>query len=255
MNRIIKGNCIDVLKTIGTNSVDCCITDPPYNISGKGRKDKIGWLKSNNYWSEEKKIDLIKENWDVFTESDYEKFTISWLLEIKRIVKPNGNIAIFGSYHNIYLIGYILKKLDLKVVNSIVWYKRNAFPNITGRMFCESTEHIIWATNNDSKKAKNWTFNYDKMKERNGGKQMRNLFDIPNTKASEKKFGKHPTQKPIEVIDNLVVALTNENDTIIDPFLGSGTTAVVAKQNNRNYIAVEIEEKYIKIAKERLNNL
>tara|TARA_B100000963_G_C22633793_1_gene676419 strand:- start:2298 stop:3065 length:768 start_codon:yes stop_codon:yes gene_type:complete len=255
MNKIIQGNCIDILKKIESNSVDCCIADPPYNISGNGRKDKIGWLKSNNYWSEEKKIDLIKEDWDKFTDSEYEKFTVSWLLEIKRILKPNGNIAIFGSYHNIYSIGYILKKLDLKVINSIVWYKRNAFPNITGRMFCESTEHIIWATNNNIKKAKNWTFNYNTMKDRNGGKQMRNLFDIPNTKTSEKKYGKHPTQKPIELIENLVVALTNKNDLILDPFLGSGTTAVVAKQNKRNFIGIEIEEEYIKISKERLKNL
>ena len=254
MNKIIKGNCIDILKTIESNSVDCCITDPPYNISGLGRKEKIGWLKSNKYWSEEKKIELLNEDWDNFSKSDYEQFTISWILEIKRILKPNGNIAIFGSYHNIYSIGFILKKLDLKIINSIIWYKRNAFPNITGRMFCESTEQIVWATNNNDKNAKNWTFNYDVMKERNGGKQMRNMFDIPNTKTSEKKSGKHPTQKPIAVIENLVIALSNADDVIIDPFLGSGTTAVVAKQNMRKFIGIEIEEKHVKLAKERLRN-
>jgi site-specific DNA-methyltransferase (adenine-specific) len=255
MSKIIQGNCIEILKTIESNSIDCCITDPPYNITGSGRKEKIGWLKSNKYWAEEKKIDLINESWDNFSDSDYESFTISWLSEIKRILKPNGNIIIFGSFHNIYTVGYILKKMDLKIINSIVWFKRNAFPNITGRMFCESTEHIIWATNNNIKKAKNWTFNYKTMKELNGGKQMRNMFDIPNTKASEKKLGKHPAQKPIELLENLILAVSNENDIIIDPFLGSGTTALVAKKNNRNYIGIEIDEKYVKIAKDRIANL
>jgi len=254
INKIIHGDCLDILKNIPDKSIDCCITDPPYNISGYDNKKEIGWLKSNKTWKEEKSYNKINEKWDKFSDSEYEMFTINWLSEIKRIIKPNGNIAIFGSYHNIFKIGYILESLDLKLINSIVWYKRNAFPNITQRMFCESTEYIIWATNNNKKNAKNWTFNYKKMKELNGGIQMRNMFDIPSTKLSEKKFGKHPSQKPMELLNKLVLAFTNEDDIIIDPFLGSGTTALAAKQNKRNFTGVEIELDYIKIAEKRLND-
>lgn len=254
-NQIVLGDCIEVLKKIETDSIDACITDPPYNISGYDNKKKIGWLESNKYWTESKKFNKINAEWDKYSNTSYEDFSLTWLSEIKRIVKPNGNIAIFGSYHNIYKIGYLLEKLDLRIINSIVWYKRNAFPNVTQRMFCESTEYIIWAANNSQKKAKNWTFNYQTMKEINGGKQMRNLFDVPNTKTSEKSFGKHPSQKPIEVIKNLVLALTNEDDIIIDPFSGSGTTAFVAKQNNRKFIGVECDENYVDISNQRIASI
>lgn len=254
-NEIVLGDCIEVLKNIETDSIDACITDPPYNISGYDNKKKIGWLESNKYWTESKKFNKINAEWDKYSNTSYEDFSLTWLSEIKRIVKPNGNIAIFGSYHNIYKIGYLLEKLDLRIINSIVWYKRNAFPNVTQRMFCESTEYIIWAANNSQKKAKNWTFNYQTMKEINGGKQMRNLFDVPNTKTSEKSFGKHPSQKPIEVIKNLVLALTNEDDIIIDPFSGSGTTAFVAKQNNRKFIGVEYDENYVDISNQRIASI
>lgn len=255
INKIYNGDCLDVLKNFDDNSIDCCITDPPYNISGYDHKKEIGWLKSNGYWKEKKSFKKIDEKWDKFSDSDYDSFTIDWLNEIKRVLKPNGNIAIFGSYHNIFKIGYILEKIDLKIINSIVWYKRNAFPNITQRMFCESTEYIIWATNNNKKKATKWTFNYDVMKEINGGKQMRNMFDIPSTPKREKEFGKHPTQKPLEVIERLVLALTNENDIVIDPFIGSGTTAVVSKKHKRNYIGIEKSKEYTDLANTRVSNI
>lgn len=250
---IILGDSLELLKKYPNQSIDCCITDPPYNISGYDNKKKIGWLKSNDYWEKDKSFKKINEKWDSFSDREYEEFLYAWLSEIKRIVKPNGNVAIFGSYHNIYKIGYILDKLGLKVINSLVWYKRNAFPNITQRMFCESTEHIIWATNNDAKHAKNWTFNYKRMKEINGGIQMRNLFDIPMTSKSEKIYGKHPSQKPMKLIGYLIESLTNVGDTIIDPFLGSGTTAVSAKLLNRSCIGIDNNPDYIRIATDRVN--
>ena len=254
-NQLYLGNCIELLKRFSSKSIDCCITDPPYNISGYNHKKKIGWLDSNDYWKKEKSFRKIDENWDKFKDDDYDKFTIDWLTEIKRILKPNGNIAIFGSYHNIYKIGYFLEKLELKIINSIVWYKRNAFPNITQRMFCESTEYIIWATNNNKRDARNWTFNYDSMKELNGGVQMRNFFDVPITKQSERQEGKHPSQKPLEVLNNLVLALTNEGDIIIDPFIGSGTTAVSAIQNKRNFIGIDRIFEYLGISERRIANV
>jgi site-specific DNA-methyltransferase (adenine-specific) len=252
-DELLCGDCIAILKSIPDCSVDCCITDPPYNISGYDDKKEIGWYKSNKLWAEKKKFNKIDAEWDKFSDSNYHDFTLSWINEIKRILKPNGNIAIFGSIHNIYRIGAILEDLDIKTINSIVWFKRNAFPNITQRMFCESTEQIIWATNNSKKHAKNWTFNYKTMKEMNGGKQMRNMWDIPSTPQKERKFGKHPSQKPEEVLDRLVKALTNDGDIIIDPFLGSGTTAVMAKKNNRHFIGIDMDMSYLDIAKKRLS--
>ena len=255
VNQLYLGECIEILKKLPDNSIDCCITDPPYNISGYDHKKKIGWLNSNNYWKNDKSFKKIDENWDKFKDDDYDKFTVDWLIQIKRILKPNGNIAIFGSYHNIYKIGYLLEKLELKIINSIVWYKRNAFPNITQRMFCESTEYIIWATNNSKKEAKNWTFNYKTMKEINGGVQMRNLFDVPITKQSERQFGKHPSQKPLEVLNNLILALTKENDIIVDPFIGSGTTAVSAIQNKRNFVGIDRSFEYLEISERRIESI
>ena len=255
MNKIFLADCLEKMLLIDDNSIDHCITDPPYNISGYDGKKEIGWYKSNEIWKKEKKFSKIEEKWDSFTDRDYLIFTLKWLKEIKRIVKDNGNILIFGTYHNIYKIGYLLDELDLKINNSIIWYKRNAFPNITQRMFCESTEQIIWAVNNSKKKSTNWVFNYDVLKGMTENKkQMRNMWDIPMTKQSEKKYGKHPSQKPEEVIKRLVLGCTDEGDIIIDPFSGSGTIPYVAKSHARNFVGIENNEIYYKQSLERLKS-
>jgi site-specific DNA-methyltransferase (adenine-specific) len=251
-NKIIKGDALEILKTIADASVDHCITDPPYNISGYDHKKEIGWLKSNKHWTDTKNFNKIDEKWDRYSNGDYEQFTKDWLKEIFRIVKPNGNIILFGSYHNIYKLGNILQTNDRRLINSIVWYKRNAFPNITQRMLCESTEHLIWAVNNTQKHAKNWVFNYNELKKMNGGKQMRNMWDIPMTPASERRHGKHPSQKPIAVVERLLLACSNKNEIIIDPFVGSGTLPVVAKMHGRKYIGIDNNEEYLNICNKRI---
>lgn len=251
---LIWGDALEILPKIDLE-FDACITDPPYNISGYDNKRKIGWYKSNEYWQEGKKFVKIDEDWDKFSNEDYSTFTKKWLSVVSKLVKPNGNIMIFGTYHNIYKIGYTLEKLNKKIVNSVVWYKRNAFPNITHRMLCESTEYIIWAVNNNQKNAKRWTFNYDILKESNNGKQMRNMWDIPLTPQSEKKIGKHPSQKPLEIIKRLVLGFTNEEDIIIDPFMGSGTICLVCQKYNRLTIGIEKNRHYFDLAKARLEQL
>lgn len=250
--RFYTDEAIERLQKMRARSIDHCITDPPYNISGYDGKGKIGWLKSNSVWTEEKKFTKIEEKWDKFSDDDYDQFTLEWIREVCRVVKPNGNILVFGSFHNIYTIGHILKDMRKKIVGSITWYKRNAFPNITRRMLCESTEYIVWAVNNDVKDAKNWTFNYDVLKEMNGGIQMRNVWDVPMTPASEKKHGKHPAQKPMEVCRRLVLGMTNSGDLILDPFAGSGSIPLAAKSYGRRYVAIEREARYSSIAKKRL---
>lgn len=251
-NSLILGDALKILRSIPDRSIDHCITDPPYNISGYDHKKKIGWLQSNGIWTKEKNFSKIDAQWDKFSDGDYLTFTKDWISEVARVLKPNGNIIIFGSYHNIYQIGSILQGLDRKLINSVVWYKRNAFPNVTQRMLCESTEHIIWAVNETKKNAKNWTFNYKKLKELNSGVQMRNMWDIPSTPTSEKKHGKHPSQKPIELINRLVIGGSNKGDIIIDPFMGSGTLPVVALMTERNFIGIDNDKQYCNLALKRI---
>ena len=255
-SRLVLGDSIEVMRRLKDASVDHCITDPPYNISGYDNKKSIGWLKTNPTWSEEKKFNRIEEKWDVFSNDDFYQFTIDWISEVLRIVKPNGNILIFGSYHNIYMVGEIIRQLDLRVINSIIWFKRNAFPNITQRMLCESTEQIVWALNGSQKRAKNWTFNYHVLKSMTENKkQMRNMWDIPMTPRSERVHGKHPSQKPLEIGKRLVLGFSNPGDMIIDPFSGSGTFLCSAKEYGRKYIGVERDSTYMEIAKNRLSGI
>ncbi len=254
--KLYTENCIDTLKKLENNSVEHCITDPPYNISGNEHRKEIGWYKSNKLWSKDKKFQKISEEWDKFSQDEYFDFTIQWLQEVKRVVKDNGNIVIFGTYHNIYKIGFIADLLELKIINSIVWYKRNAFPNITQRMLCESTEQAIWCCNNTPKKATNWTFNYDALKDlTENKKQMRNMWDIPMTKQSERSEGKHPSQKPLEVAKRLILGLSDVGDTIIDPFAGSGTFLVASKMHGRNAIGIEKIKEYSDLCKRRLDKV
>ncbi|MCD6417353.1 site-specific DNA-methyltransferase [bacterium] len=226
------------------NSIDHCIADPPYNISNR---KGLSWAFSKHI--------TIEEKWDSFTREEYIEFTREWLSEVHRVVKPNGNIFIFGSYHNIYDIGYIVNEMDLKIVNSIVWFKPNAQPNITCRMFTESTEYIIWVCNENKNKAKNWTFNYEISKMLNGNKQMRNVWTIPYPSKKERSYGKHPSQKPIELISRIILIATNKNDIILDCFSGSGTTGVVAQSYGRKWIMIEKNPEYNEIARERLKNV
>lgn len=280
---LICNDAFLVFPEIPNNHVDHCITDPPYNISGYDHKKQIGWLKSNNYWTDYKKYFKIEENWDKFSNNNYENFTKLWLTEIFRIVKPNGNIIIFGTHHSIFKIGYLLQGADKKILSFITWFKRNAFPNITQRMLCESTEHIIWAVNNTQKNAKNWTFNYKQLKELNLIKkckkckkvlnfnnkycpycgnpnlidkktQMRNMWNIPSTPVSEKSFGKHPSQKPLEIIKRLIMGATNNGELIVDPFMGSGTIPLMAKLLGRKFIGIDNNKNYCEIVYKRLNS-
>ncbi len=251
---LVLGDFMENLESFVDRKADTCITDPPYNISGYDDKKKIGWLNSNSYWTEIKNFDVINEKWDSFSDAEYQVFTYNWLKAITSVVKENGNILIFGTYHNIFTIGKALQDLNKKIGSLIVWYKRNAFPNITQRGLCESAEFIIWAINNNKKNAHNWYFDYKTLKKINKGKQMRNVWDIPYIfNKEETKFGKHPAQKPLSIIDRLVLGFSQENSLVVDPFFGSGTTAVSCTNNKRRFWGTELSEKYFKIAQKRVS--
>jgi len=246
-HRIILGDSLKVLKKIPSESVDLVFADPPYNIS---KKKGLGWAYSNHI--------TMQEQWDMFSKDDFFKFNKEWLGECFRILKHGGSLWVSGSFHNIYQIGFIIQDIfpDIKINNSIVWFKPNAQPNISCRFFTESTEHLIWATKNGD--SKRWKFNYqltkDKIEDQINprGKQTRNVWSIPLTPKKEKWAGPHPTQKPFELLRRIILSSTDEGDVILDPFAGSGTTNAVAKYYGRNSIGIEINKKYIDIIKKRL---
>jgi len=242
-NTLYEGDCIEMMKQWDSDCVDHLITDPPYNMS---KKSGLGWAFSSHV--------TMSEEWDIYPRAEYLDFCRAWLKEVCRVVRPNGNILIFGSFHNIYDLGHIINDLKLKVLNSIVWFKPNAQPNITCRTLTESTEHIIWACNAPKDKATGWVFNYDIAKRLNGGKQMRNLWTIPYPSSSERKHGKHPSQKPIDVIGRIILIASNPGDLILDCFGGSGTTAVAAQGLDRRWVMIESNPEYNQIARARLTN-
>ncbi len=241
-NQIFCSDALSLMKKWPDQCLDACITDPPYNIAKK--RKGLRWAFSSHV--------TMQSEWDRFMEIDYEAFTMAWLKEVCRIIKKNGNIFVFGTYHNIYLIGAIAQKLDLRIVNSIVWAKPNAQPNITCRMLTESTEQVIWLCNNTVKKASKWTFNYEEAKKLNDGRQMRNFWSIPLTPTSEKACGKHPSQKPLKLMERLVLLATNPNDIVLDCFAGSGSTLLACKKNGRSFVGIEQSPEYCAISEARL---
>jgi len=246
-HKIIIGDAIDELKKIPDESIDLVFADPPYNMS---KKNGLGWKYSKHI--------TMQEEWDMFSKDEYFQFNQTWIKEALRILKHGGSLWICGSFHNIYQVGFILQHIeDVKINNSIVWFKPNAQPNITCRMFTESTEHLIWASKNG--KGKRWTFNYEDTKNliEDGinpkGKQTRNVWSIPLTPKKEKWAGQHPTQKPEELLRRIILSCTNPGDTVLDPFVGSGTTSVVAKRMGRNSIGIEKDKKNLSIIKKRMS--
>jgi len=241
-HRIINGDALKVLKTLPDNSVDLVFADPPYNMS---KKSGLAWKYSKHV--------TMQESWDMFSKDDYFKFNKEWLAECFRVLKHGGSLWVSGSFHNIFIIQEFFQ--DIKINNSIVWFKPNAQPNITCRFFTESTEHLIWASKNGN--GKKWKFNYDWSKQIEDpinpkGKQTRNVWSISLTPKKEKWAGVHPTQKPFELLKRIILSCTDEGDVILDPFVGSGTTSAVAKYYGRNSIGIELDKKYMDVIKKRL---
>jgi site-specific DNA-methyltransferase (adenine-specific) len=248
-DHIYAGDCLEIMRSWPDACVDHCIADPPFNIaSGRGRSGKkgLGWAFSSHI--------TMEEAWDSFGEDEYFRFTVDWLREVCRVVKPNGNILVFGTFHNIYLLGFVLGHLlDRRILNSIVWFKPNAQPNITARTLTESTEQIVWAVNETPKKAKGWTFNYWDAKEMNNGRQLRNVWEFPVTSKKERANGAHPSQKPLALVERLVLIASARGELILDPFGGAGTLAVAAQRHDRRWALIESVPEYAELAQRRLD--
>jgi len=251
-NIIYSGDCINILKEkIDEKSIDLVFADPPYNLSGNGLKWKGN--KTGGDWF------MVNEEWDKMTAPEYLQFTRKWIGGCFCALKDNGSIYISCTYHNLSEVMIVLKQLNFKINNVIVWQKTNAMPNMTKRVFTHSTEFIVWAV-----KGKKWIFNYNDLKKLNPEKQkdgslkqMRDVWPLPLVQGKERLHGKngralHPTQKPEEMLKRIIVASSNKGDLILDPFLGSGTTVVVAKNLGRDWIGIEKEKKYVDLAKKRI---
>lgn len=233
------GCAIAVLRDLAESSVDAIFADPPYLLSNGGISCQSGRMVSVN-----------KGDWDVSNgfSADYE-WHKSWLQECKRVLKPNGTIWVSGTHHNIYQIGHAMQALDYRILNEISWIKPNAPPNLSCRYFTHSHETILWASK--SKKARH-TFNYELVKEKNAGKQMRSFWTFTAPRKREKSFGRHPTQKPLSLLELIVLSSTNPDDVVLDPFAGSGTTGVAAISHGRRFIGIDNNEEYLSIASKRI---
>jgi len=258
IHHIIIIDCVNGMHDLPDNSVDLIVADPPYNLSKGGN-----WQWDNSVvldgmggnWNK------VMEDWDDMSLGEYLQFTSQWLSEARRILKPTGSMWIFGTYHNIGIINVACQLIGIEIINEIVWYKRNAFPNLSGRRLTASHETILWC--NKGGKKREYFFNYNYSKDgifdgdllKSEGKQMRTVWDIPNNKdKQELMYGKHPTQKPLRILKRMIMLASNEGDIMLTPFSGSGSECVAAKMTGRNYIGFEVNEEYCRLAERRLNN-
>lgn len=240
LTKLIHADSFEYLDKMKSESIDVIFADPPYFLSGNGISNSGG-----------KMVNVNKGEWDKsISIEEKHAYNREWLKKCRRLLTKNGTIWVSGTLHNIYSVGMALEQEGYKILNNITWQKLNPPPNLSTRYFTHSTETILWARKDD-KDARHY-YNYDLMKEFNHNKQMKDVWTGSLTKQSEKDFGKHPTQKPEYLLERIVLASTQEGDTILDPFLGSGTTAVVAKKLNRQCIGIEKDDDYIELAKQRL---
>ena len=241
--KLIYNDIFKAIKKFEDKSVDMIFADPPYFLSNDGITCSGG-----------KMVSVNKGEWDrTLSIKEKHKFNKKWIKECYRVLKDNGTIWISGTLHNIYSIGMALEEEGFKIINNITWQKTNPPPNIACKAFTHSTETILWAKK-DLKKSK-YTFNYNLMKELNDNKQMKDVWTTSLTKPSEKKQGKHPTQKPLEILNRIILASTKENDLILDPFCGSSTTGIAAVKLNRRYIGIDNEKEYLDLSIRRYQEI
>ena len=237
------GDCFNLINSLPDNSIDMIFADPPYFLSNGGITCQGG-----------KAVSVDKGDWDkIGCLEEKHDFNRHWIRYCRRVLKKNGSIWISGTLHNIYSVGMALEQEKFKIINNITWQKTNPPPNLACRCFTHSTETILWAQKNDPESRH--LFNYELMKQSNGGKQMKDVWTGSLTPTIEKKFGRHPTQKPLYILNRIVLASTKEGDLILDPFCGSGTTGVAALTQNRRFLGFDVSEKFLQIAKARIESI
>ena len=248
LDKIIVGDCIEEMGRLPEASVDLIFADPPYNLQISNEL-----LRPNN-----SRVDGVAEDWDKFASfAAYDEFTRGWITACRRLLKPDGAIWVIGSYHNIFRVGSLMQDIGYWILNDVIWRKTNPMPNFRGRRFTNAHETLIWAAKGPKSR---YAFNYDAMKALNDELQMRSdwLFPIcsgPERLKDEGGRKTHPTQKPEALLHRVLLASTQRGDVVLDPFLGSGTTAAVAKRLGRRFIGIERDEVYAEAARARLETV
>ncbi|MEM1053317.1 MAG: site-specific DNA-methyltransferase [Pseudomonadota bacterium] len=244
LGQILDGDCIEAMRSLPDNSIDCVFADPPYNLQLGGDLNR----------PDGSEVDAVTDHWDQFDSfRAYDEFTKSWLQEARRILKPDGSLWVIGSYHNIYRVGATLQDIGFWILNDIVWRKTNPMPNFKGTRFTNAHETLIWASQGEKAR---YHFNYRAMKTLNDELQMRSDWVLPicsgNERLKENGSKVHPTQKPESLLYRVLLATTERGDVVLDPFFGTGTTGAVAKRLGREWIGCERESNYRKAALKRI---
>jgi site-specific DNA-methyltransferase (adenine-specific) len=240
---LYHANCIELMDILidkySDGRFDMVFADPPYFLSNGGITCHAG-----------KMVRVDKGQWDKSNgpEMNHE-FNTAWLSRCQKLLKPNGTIWVSGTHHVIHSVGYAMQQLGMKVLNDITWEKPNPPPNLSCRYFTHSTETIIWAAKNEKSKH---CFNYNKMREINSGKQMKSVWTMTAPNGDEKEFGKHPTQKPVHLLERMILASTIEGNFVFDPFSGSSTTGVASIMLKRKFVGCELEPEFIRLSSKRL---
>lgn len=242
---LYQTNCLEfmdkLLELYPEGRFDMIFADPPYFLSNGGVTCHAGRM-----------VKVDKGEWDKSRGAEMNhEFNMEWLSRCQKLLNPNGTMWVSGTHHVIHSVGYAMQQLKIKILNDITWEKPNPPPNLSCRYFTHSTETVIWAAKNEKSKH---VFHYKDMRNENGGKQMKTVWNIKPPAAAEKSFGKHPTQKPVRLLERIILASTNHSDLILDPFAGSATTGVAAIRRGRRFVGCELEGEFIKIAKRRLED-
>jgi modification methylase len=248
LNRVLEGDCVETMKSLPAGCADLIFADPPYNLQ----------LQRELRRPDNSKVDAVDDSWDQFGSfAEYDRFTRAWLTEARRLLKDDGGLWVIGSYHNIFRVGTVLQDLGFWILNDVVWRKTNPMPNFRGRRFTNAHETLIWASKGPKQ---SYTFNYEAMKALNDELQMRSDWTIPICAGRERLKDEdgdkaHSTQKPEALLHRVVIASTKPGDVILDPFFGSGTTGAVAKRLGRNFIGLERDPNYARVARSRIQDV
>ncbi len=245
LDQVLLGDCVELMRMLPSGSVHCVFADPPYNLQLRGELRR----------PDDSLVDGVDEDWDRFADfAAYDAFTRTWLAECRRLLNKDGTIWVIGAYHNIFRIGAILQDLGFWILNDVVWRKSNPMPNFRGRRFTNAHETLIWAARGPNSRHK---FNYNAMKALNDDLQMRSDWLLPLCTGPERLRNEHglklhPTQKPEALLHRVLLASTGPEDIVLDPFMGTGTTAVVAKRLHRHFIGIERHPAYVEAALGRI---
>lgn len=245
-NQVLHGNNIALMRELPDACFDMIFADPPYNLQLRGVLNR----------PDESQVDAVDDAWDQFDSfAHYDAFSREWLSEARRLLKPQGTIWVIGSYHNIFRLGAMMQDLGFWILNDIIWRKSNPMPNFRGTRFTNAHETMIWAARDEN--VSGYKFNYQAMKTLNEDLQMRSDWELPICggherlrDASGKKL--HSTQKPEALLHRVILSSTDEDDTILDPFFGSGTTGAVAKYLGRHFLGIDADQTYVEAARARI---